>query len=65
VNATTAVACSSSQHTCIFVCLSMHALSQDFIARVKADCRRVGYVETLLGRRRYLPAINSSDTEAR
>jgi DNA polymerase I-like protein with 3'-5' exonuclease and polymerase domains len=43
----------------------LYALSQDFIARVKADFRRVGYVETLLGRRRYLPAINSCDTEAR
>ncbi|EFN55218.1 hypothetical protein CHLNCDRAFT_52598 [Chlorella variabilis] len=34
-------------------------------ARVVAECRRLGYVETLAGRRRYLPNINCRDGRKR
>ena len=34
---------------------------KSFIAAVKEFCRRNGYVETLLGRRRFLPEISGSD----
>ncbi|CAM9272792.1 unnamed protein product, partial [Laminaria digitata] len=37
----------------------------EFLGRVKADCKSCGYVETLLGRRRYLPQINSKDAKER
>ncbi|CAM9666820.1 unnamed protein product [Scytosiphon promiscuus] len=33
----------------------------EFLKKVKDDCKTCGYVETLLGRRRYLPQINSAD----
>jgi len=36
-----------------------------FLAGVKDQCRRQGYVETLLGRRRYLPNIRSEDPQLR
>ncbi|MBM4165476.1 MAG: DNA polymerase I [Ignavibacteria bacterium] len=38
---------------------------KQFIEDTKAYCRRTGYVETLLGRRRYLPDINSKNGSIR
>ncbi len=32
---------------------------RDYIERTKRQCRELGYVETMLGRRRYLPNINA------
>ncbi|CAM9444784.1 unnamed protein product [Ectocarpus fasciculatus] len=37
----------------------------EFLKKVKEDCKECGYVETLLGRRRYLPQINSTDKAER
>ena len=37
----------------------------DYLERVKADARADQYVETLMGRRRYLPEINSSNFNTR
>ncbi|CAM9111170.1 unnamed protein product [Pylaiella littoralis] len=37
----------------------------EFLKKVKEDCKKCGYVETLLGRRRYLPQINSTDKTER
>ena len=34
---------------------------QNFIINTKKHARKIGYVETLLGRRRYLPDLNSKD----
>lgn len=52
---------------------SAQALMRDFLARypgiskflaqTKRQCKGTGYVETLLGRRRYLPNINSADKQ--
>lgn len=54
---------------------SAQALMKDFLARypgitkflsqTKRQCRKEGCVETLLGRRRYLPGINSTDKQLR
>jgi DNA polymerase-1 len=38
---------------------------QDYIDRTKAQARELGYVETLMGRRRYLPEVNSSNNHVR
>jgi len=32
-----------------------------YVKRIKEEAKKKGYVETILGRRRYLPQINSSD----
>ncbi|CAM9101401.1 unnamed protein product [Discosporangium mesarthrocarpum] len=45
--------------------LLSYPLLQTLITRVKEECRVCGYVETLLGRRRYLPKINSEDGQER
>eukprot|EP00741_Cyanophora_paradoxa_P008438 tig00001331_g8165.t1 len=37
----------------------------EFLAATVERCRRDGFVTTLFGRRRYLPAINSRDTQLR
>ena len=37
----------------------------DYIDRIKAEAKRDGYVETLMGRRRYIPEINSRSFPAR
>lgn len=37
----------------------------DYINRIKAEAKRDGYVETLMGRRRYIPEINSRSFPAR
>ena len=34
---------------------------QQYLAEIYRNCRSNGYVETLAGRRRYLPAIKSND----
>ena len=39
--------------------LSRHPGISRFVSAVKAECRRCGYVTTLLGRRRYLKGISS------
>lgn len=36
-----------------------------FLRKTVEDCRRDGYVKTILGRRRYLPAINSTNQHAK
>ena len=36
-----------------------------FIQKTMADCRKSGFVVTLAGRKRFLPAINSTDSHAR
>ena len=38
---------------------------QKYLDAVKEQCRETGYVETLLGRRRYLPDINSRNFRVR
>lgn len=38
---------------------------QTFITRTLKNCRDKGYVETLKGRRRYLPLINDNDMTKR
>ena len=38
---------------------------QEWIEETKLSTKEAGYAETLLGRRRYLPAINSSNFQAR
>jgi DNA polymerase-1 len=38
---------------------------RDFMQRTIADCRERGYVETVTGRRRYLPEINSKNATVR
>ena len=38
---------------------------RDYIESVKADVKRDGYAETLLGRRRYIPEINSRNFHVR
>jgi hypothetical protein len=38
---------------------------QRFLLRVKKQCRREGHVQTLLGRRRWLPDISSADPKSR
>ncbi len=38
---------------------------RDFLGGVVAQARRTGYTETLLGRRRYLPDLNSSNRQRR
>ncbi len=38
---------------------------QEWIEETKASTKERGYAETLLGRRRYLPAVNSSNFQAR
>lgn len=42
-----------------------HSGVKDFIENIINDARRLGYVTTLLGRRRYLPDINSSNFNRR
>ena len=38
---------------------------RDYLSTVVAEARRTGYTETLLGRRRYLPDLNSSNRQRR
>ncbi|ROO88840.1 DNA polymerase I [Actinocorallia herbida] len=38
---------------------------RDYLAEVVADARRDGYTETILGRRRYLPDLNSDNRQRR
>lgn len=38
---------------------------RSFVKNSITDCRNIGYVSTLNGRRRYLPAISSLDAAAR
>ncbi len=38
---------------------------QQYLAEVVAEARRMGYTSTLLGRRRYLPDLNSSNRQRR
>jgi DNA polymerase-1 len=38
---------------------------RDYLAGIVAQARRTGYTETLLGRRRYLPDLNSTNTQRR
>ena len=38
---------------------------RDYLAEVVRDARRVGYTQTMLGRRRYLPDLNSSNRQRR
>ncbi len=38
---------------------------QEYLDSVKVQCRQLGYVETLLGRRRYLPDISASNFRMR
>ena len=42
---------------------SSYPAVQSFINRTISDCQRNGYVETILGCRRYLPKINSPSSE--
>lgn len=44
---------------------AVHHWIKDYIDTTKALAHKVGYVETLLGRRRYLPEINSSMQQVR
>lgn len=44
---------------------AVHHWIRDYIDTTKALVHKVGYVETLLGRRRYLPEINSSMPQVR
>lgn len=43
----------------------MHTGAIQWIQRAKSHCRKVGYIETLSRRRRYIPAAQSSDSEER
>jgi len=38
---------------------------RDYLAGIVAQARRTGYTQTLLGRRRYLPDLNSTNTQRR
>lgn len=44
---------------------AIYARVRDYIAQTTAQARQQGYVQTLLGRRRYLPEINSSNATRR
>jgi DNA polymerase I-like protein with 3'-5' exonuclease and polymerase domains len=37
----------------------------DFLIKTVESCRKKGYVETIAGRRRYFPEINSANTTQR
>lgn len=43
--------------------MAMYPGLKSFISSTKESCRENGYVETLLGRRRFLPEISSKDPE--
>jgi len=45
--------------------LSRHKCLTQYMDSVKKSCKSTGFVETLLGRRRYLPDIRSTDAEKR
>jgi DNA polymerase-1 len=38
---------------------------KDYLESTKAEARRSGYVQTILGRRRYIPEINASNRQVR
>ena len=45
--------------------INMYPGLKTFMSRVKTSCRSLGYVETLLGRRRHIPNIRSAVREER